>query len=149
MIKAVGHAGIVVKDMDKMIAFYRDAFGFQVVLDTQVGGKEADDIVNFHVESERIVLLQLGEIQIEFLEYRPAGRGYPDDYRSNDLFGVHLALQTDDMEKDYAMLKAKGVTVISKGPQTIPKSHPIFAGTKVLYIQDPEGHPLELIQMPK
>ena len=149
MIKAVGHAGIVVKDMDKMIAFYRDAFGFQVALDTQVGGKEADDIVNFHVESERIVLLQLGEIQIEFLEYRPAGRGYPDDYRSNDLFGVHLALQTDDMEKDYAMLKAKGVTVISKGPQTIPKSHPIFAGTKVLYIQDPEGHPLELIQMPK
>ncbi len=149
MITAVGHAGIVVKEMDKMIAFYRDTFGFQVVLDTQVGGKEADDIVNFHVESERIVLMKLGEIQVEFLEYRPVGRGYPADYHSNDLFGVHLALETDDMARDYAMLKAKKVTMISKGPQTIPKSHPIFAGTKVLYIQDPEGHPLELIQMPK
>ena len=58
-------------------------------------------------------------------------------------------LETDDMEKDYQRLKEKGVRIISKGPQTIPDTHPVFAGTKVLYIQDPEGHPLELMQMPK
>jgi catechol 2,3-dioxygenase-like lactoylglutathione lyase family enzyme len=148
MITGVGHTGIVVKDMDKMIAFYRDNFGFEKVLDTQVEGKEADDIVNFHIESERIVLMALGETQIEMLEYRPSGREYPADYLSNDLFGVHLALETDNMEQDYQQLKENGVTVISKGPQTIPDTHPIFAGTRVLYIQDPEGHPLELIQMP-
>jgi uncharacterized glyoxalase superfamily protein PhnB len=134
--------------MDKMIAFYRDNFGFETVLDTQVEGKETDDIVNFHVESERIVMMALGENQIEMLQYRPSGREYPADYLSNDLFGVHLALETDNMEQDYQQLKEKGVTIISKGPQTIPDTHPIFAGTKVLYIQDPEGHPLELIQMP-
>jgi catechol 2,3-dioxygenase-like lactoylglutathione lyase family enzyme len=148
MITGVGHTGIVVKDMDKMIAFYRDNFGFEKILDTQVGGKEADDIVNFHVESERIVMMALGDIQIEMLEYRPVGRDYPSDYLSNDLFGVHLALETDNMDQDYQQLKEKGVTIISNGPQTIPDTHPIFAGTKVLYVQDPEGHPLELIQMP-
>ena len=148
MITGVGHTGIVVNDMDKMIAFYQDNFGFEKVLDTQVGGKEADDIVNFKIESERIVMMALGETQIEMLEYRPSGREYPADYLSNDLFGVHLALETNDMEKEYQQLKEKGVTIISKGPQTIPDSHPILAGTKVLYIQDPEGHPLELIQMP-
>ena len=148
MITGVGHTGIVVNDMDKMIAFYQDNFGFEKVLDTQVGGKEADDIVNFQIESERIVMMALGETQIEMLEYRPSGREYPADYLSNDLFGVHLALETNDMEKEYQQLKEKGVTIISKGPQTIPDSHPIFAGTKLLYIQDPEGHPLELIQMP-
>ena len=62
--------------------------------------------------------------------------------------GVHLALETDNMDQDYQQLKEKGVTIISNGPQTIPDTHPIFAGTKVLYVQDPEGHPLELIQMP-
>jgi hypothetical protein len=93
--------------------------------------------------------MALGEIQIEMLAYRPVGRGYPADYSSNDLFGVHLALITNDMESDYQRLKENGVKIISKGPQTIPASHPIFAGTKVLYIQDPEGHPLELMQMPK
>ena len=148
MITGMGHTGLVVKDMDKMIAFYQDNFGFEKVLDTQVGGKEADDIVNFHVESERIVMMALGETQIEMLEYRPSGRGYPDDYLSNDLFGVHLALETDNMDQDYLKLKENGATIISKGPQTIPETHPIFAGTKVLYLQDPEGHPLELIQMP-
>jgi len=149
MITALTHTGLVVKDMDTMVAFYRDTFGFRVVLDTEVGGKEADNIVNFHVKRERIVVMALGENQIEMIEYRPTGRGYPRDYRSNDLFGVHLALRTDNMESDFAMLKEKGVTIISKGPQTIPKDHPIFAGTKVLYLQDPEGHPLELIQMPQ
>ena len=149
MITGVPHTGLVVKDMDKMIAFYGDTFGFEVVLDTDVTGKEADGIVNFHVESERIVIMALGENQIELLEYRPVGRDNPEDYMSNDLFGVHLAFETDDMDSDYAMVKEKGVTVISDGPQTIPETHPIFAGTRVLYIQDPEGHPLELIQMPK
>ena len=148
MITGVGHTGIVVKDMDKMVAFYRENFGFEKVLDTQVEGKEADDIVNFHVESERIVMMALGDIQIEMLEYRPSGRDYPNDYLSNDLFGVHLALETDNMDQDYQQLKEKDVTIISNGPQTIPDTHPIFAGTKVLYVQDPEGHPLELIQMP-
>lgn len=148
MITALTHTGLVVKDMDTMVAFYRDTFGFQVVLDTQVSGKEADDIVNFHVERERIVVMALGENQIEMIEYRPTGRSYPKDYKSNDLFGIHLALNTDNMERDFAMLKDKGVTIISKGPQTISEDHPIFAGTKVLYLQDPEGHPLELIQMP-
>ncbi|MBN2466798.1 MAG: VOC family protein [Deltaproteobacteria bacterium] len=149
MIMGLGHAGLVVRDMDKMVNFYQDNFGFQVVLDTMVGGKEANNIVNFHVESERIVVMQFGESQIELLEYRPSGRDYPDDYRSNDIFGVHIALLTNNMEQDYEMLKEKGVTIISTGPQTIPKEHPIFGGTKVLYLRDPEGHPLELIQIPE
>jgi len=149
MITGVGHTGIVVKDMDKMIAFYCDNFGFEKVLDTLVNGKEADDIVNFHIEFERIVLLARGDTQIELLEYRPSGREYPADYMSNDLFGVHLAFETDNMEGDYRRLKEKGVKIISNGPQTMPNTHPVFAGTKVLYLQDPEDHPLELIQMPK
>jgi len=149
MITGLSHTGVVVKNMENMIAFYRDTFGFQIALDTQVSGKETDEIVNFPVERERIVLMSLGTMQIELLEYRPSGRGYPGDYKSNDLFGVHLAFQTDDMERDSAMLKTKGVEIISKGGfQTIPQDHPVFAGTKVLYFRDPEGHPLELIQMP-
>ena len=147
MITGVSHTGIVVKDMDIIVAFYRDVFGFVVVLDRTVKGKESDGIVGFHVEDERIVSMQLGDKQVEFLHYQPGGRSYPEDYRSNDLFGMHLALQTDDMERDYAMLKKRGVKIISQGPQTI-KDHTIFAGTKVLYFQDPEGHPLELIQLP-
>ena len=148
MITGLSHTGLVVKNMDEMISFYKDIFGFEMVLDTRVEGKETNDIVGFRVESERIVLLQLGESQIELLEYKPAGREYPKDYKSNDLFGVHVALLTDNMEQDYERLKKKGVKIISQSPQTIPKEHPFFAGTKVLYLQDPEGHPLELIQMP-
>ena len=59
MITRVGHTGVVVKDMDKMIAFYRDTFGFEVVLDTNVEGKETDEIVGFHVDSERIVMMAM------------------------------------------------------------------------------------------
>ena len=106
--------------------------------------------MGFHVESERIVVLKMGAYEIEMLEYRPSGRDYPSDYKSNDLFGSHLAFKTNDIEADYAMLKKQqGVKIISNEPQTIPPTHPIFGGTKVIYVQDPEGHPLELIQLTK
>lgn len=149
MITSVAHTGLVVKNMDKMIRFYHENFGFQKVVDTQVKGKEANDIVNFQIESERIVIMELAGKQIEMLEYQPAGRNYPEDYSSNDLFGVHLSLETDNMEADYQRLKENGARIISRGPQTIPDTHPVFAGTKVLYFQDPEGHPLELMEIPK
>ena len=150
MVTGISHTGIVVKNMDQMVSFYHDAFGFEVVLDAVAPpGNETDGIVDFEVERERIVLMQLGDKQIELLEYRPTGRDYPDDYKSNDLFGVHLALATDDIDGDYATLKKMGVTIISRGgPQAIPDDDPQLGGTKVLYFQDPEGHPLELIQMP-
>lgn len=150
MVTGISHTGIVVRNMDDMVSFYRDAFGFEVVLDAAVPpGKETDGIVGFEVQRERIVLMQLGQQQIELLEYKPGGRQYPADYKSNDLFGMHLSLATDDMAGDYAKLKKMGITIISwGGPQTIPDDDPTFGGTKVLYFQDPEGHPLELIQMP-
>ena len=37
MITGLTHTGLVVKDMDQMISFYSENFGFQKVLDTQVG----------------------------------------------------------------------------------------------------------------
>ena len=149
MIKSVIHTGLVVRNMDKMVHFYHENFGFNKVLDTHVDGEEANNIVGFQIESERIVMMELADKQIELIEYRPVGRDYPKDYKSNDLFGVHLSLETDNMKEDYQRLKENGVKIISQGPQTIPDSHPIFAGTQVLYLQDPEGHPLELMQMPK
>jgi hypothetical protein len=77
--------------------------------------------------------MERGQMQIEFLECRPCGRSYPGDYKSNDLFGIHLGFQAGDMEKDYATLKGKGVEIISNGgPQTIPPDHHTSAGTKVL-----------------
>ena len=149
MISRVSHTGLVAKNMEKMVKFYCEFFGFEVIMDSEVTGKVTDDIVNFHVESKRIVLLKLGETTVEILEYKPEGRSYPEDYMSNDIFGVHLAFETDDMEKDYLILKKEGVKIISSGPQTVPEGNPSLARTKVLYFQDPEGHPLELIQMPK
>ena len=138
MITGLGHTGLVVRDMERMIDFYRDAFGFQVIIDTAVSGQEADRIVDFHVEHERIVLMQLQNSQIELLEYRPLGRDYPEDYKSNDLFGVHLALQTNDMEGDFAMLKAKGVKIFRE-IKTIAAEK-----IRVFLIHDPEGHVVEI-----
>ena len=40
MITGVGHTGIVVRDMEKMVAFYRDMFGFEVVLIRKLMGKK-------------------------------------------------------------------------------------------------------------
>lgn len=118
-----------------------------MLLDTMSMVKqELDQLVNFYVESERIVMMKLGETLLEILCYAPIGRGYPLDFKSNDVFAVHLAFETNDIEGEFQKLKRTGIIPVSAEPQTVPASNPDLAGTKVLYFLNPEGHPLELIQ---
>ena len=140
MITGVVHTGLVVKDMEPMIRFYGENFGFEKVLDTQVEGPEADNIVNFHIESERIVVMALGDKQIEMLEYRPSGREYPQDYRSNDLFGVHLALETDDMEMDYQRLVNQMIAGAANESRTNQRAGIHIGPTEPLFLAVQDCH---------
>jgi catechol 2,3-dioxygenase-like lactoylglutathione lyase family enzyme len=46
------------------------------------------------------------------------------------------------------VLRQNHVHHISPYPQTLPKWNPSAAGIKAFYFQDPDGHPLEVLQFP-
>jgi catechol 2,3-dioxygenase-like lactoylglutathione lyase family enzyme len=90
--------------------------------------------------------LRLGDQRIELDQFDQPGRPYPPDVTGADHRFQHLALVTDDAAAAWSRASALGATAISvAGPVTLPASS---GGVTAIKFRDPEGHPLELLQMP-
>ncbi len=97
----------------------------------------------------RIVTLQLGDEQIELMEYlNVQGRPIPKDSQSNDLCFQHMAILVSDMNRAYTHLQTFEVESISVAPQTIPPENQTAAGMQAFKFKDRDRHNLELILFP-
>ena len=94
----IGYVALVVRDYDDAIAYYTKALGFEVVEDTDLGG------------GKRWVLLAApGSVETRLLLAQAAT---PEQMaRVGDQTGgrVFLFLHTDDFQRDYREMSARGV----------------------------------------
>jgi catechol 2,3-dioxygenase-like lactoylglutathione lyase family enzyme len=94
----IGYVALVVRDYDEAIAYYTEALGFGVVEDTDLGG------------GKRWVLLAApGSVETRLLL---AKASTPEQMaRIGDQTGgrVFLFLHTDDFQRDYREMSARGV----------------------------------------
>lgn len=139
MISGIQHTGIGVKDMDRALAFYRDTLGLKVRFDLEASGEQMETIVGLKGAKARIVMLEVGDQSIELFQYMsPEGKPFPSDHRQCDAGVIHFALQVTNLDDLYKDLKSKEVNFYSE-PQQLP-------GAKVVYLRDPEGVTVELIE---
>jgi len=145
----VGSVVMTVADMDRSVEFYTHVLTFEKRHDAERSGREFDELYGVPNAHIRAVELQLGEENIELLQFiGTIGAPVPADSRSNDLSFQHVALIVSDMEKAYGVLRRNNVEQISPYPQTLPDWNPNAAGIKAFYFRDPDGHPLEILQFP-
>lgn len=151
VVTAVAFVGFTVSDMDRSVAFYRDVLTFKPVSDVEVDGLEYDQLWGIFGVRARVVKLQLGEQQLELIEFLspPDVRPIPVPSYSNDLWFQHVAIVVRDMEAAWAQLRKHHVRQISPRPQTIPVSNTAAAGIKAMKFRDPDGHNLELLWFPE
>jgi catechol 2,3-dioxygenase-like lactoylglutathione lyase family enzyme len=128
-IRSVDRVVLPVSQLDRAVAFFRDALAF-----SPQGGEPAGTV------------LHLGRETIELAQRR--GRPVPPDSRSNDGWFQHLAIVVSDIDAAYARVLRAGAIAISTAPQVLPAWNPNAAGIRAVYFRDPDGHPLELIQYP-
>lgn len=150
-VAAVRSIGFTVSQMDRSIAFYSDVLAFKIISDVEVDGPEYDQLYGVFAVRARIVRMQLGEQQIELIQFisPPDLRPIPVPSYSNDLWFQHLAIVVRDMEAAWAQLRKHHVRQISPRPQTIPVSNAEAAGIKAIKFRDPDGHNLELLWFPE
>lgn len=130
-------------DLDRAVAFYRDALGFAVTGDgdppawTRLPGAAA--------APARSARLSLGDETITLTEFAGAAP-YPFDANASDLAFQHCAIVVADMRGAHERAMQRGATPITQGgPQALPPS----TGSVVAFkFRDPDGHPLELIHFP-
>ena len=150
-VTAVGSIGFTVSEMDRSVAFYSDVLAFKPISDVEVDGPEYDQLWGIFGVRARVVRMQLGEQQLELIEFLapPDARQIPVPSYSHDLWFQHFAIVVCDMEAAWAQLRKHHVRQISSRPQTIPISNIAAAGIKAIKFRDPDGHNLELLWFPE
>ena len=140
------HFNIVVQDMERSVAFYRDVIGLTQTFEATLEGKWIETVTGLAGTKARCIFFQLPgvDVRLELLEYIiPHGANFEENSISNTAGLRHFAFEVDDMEAWCERLKAADVGFVSP-PVTVP--FPVGTrGTKRLcYFHDPDGVLLEI-----
>lgn len=140
--KNIRHVGIVVKDIEKSLAFYRDLLGLKIEKDMLEKGAYIDKVLGLNNVSVRTVKLSTGDGSlIELLCYRnPVSRNKPRA-GINDIGCAHVAFTVNDIGKEYRRLVKKGI-IFKSPPRKSPDSY-----AKVAFCRNPDGTFIELVEI--
>jgi catechol 2,3-dioxygenase-like lactoylglutathione lyase family enzyme len=136
------HIGVGVRDLEKMVAFYRDYLGFEVVRRMEESGPFLDGLQALKdVKVTTVKMAPPGDtVQIEFLKFHVhASDNAPPSVNDNGV--THIALTVDDVDAIYGQLTALGLK-FNAAPAVSPDGK-----AKVTFGRDPEGNLLELVQV--
>ena len=144
---AADHTGITVSNLERSLAFWRDVLGFEVSHTAHQTGELAREITGIAgAEIKLVVLRAPGGHKIELLEYlAPPDRKHVN-VRPCDVGAVHVALLVDDLDAVLERIAAFGWKAAGK-PQMLTKGP--NTGKRVVYVRDPDGTTIELMQRPK
>ncbi len=115
----LAHTFLTVKELDRTIAFYRQALGLRPVRRLHPADQDIE-----------LVFLQDGRSKYELEIGCPAGLTEPVKLGDNP---IHLAFSVPDMAVAHALHESMGV-IVQDNPEV-----------EVYFIQDPDGYRIEII----
>jgi catechol 2,3-dioxygenase-like lactoylglutathione lyase family enzyme len=137
----------IVADLDKALAFYRDALGFDVQ------GAPANADANVALRN----MFGLPDAQLRWSIGRPAGMrtgveiveiskagGRPVERRLQDSGSFMLIVLVRDLDSIFVRLAQLGAPVVTKGGK--PIAVPSGSRARAVVVKDPDGHFVELYQ---
>jgi lactoylglutathione lyase len=136
------HVGIVTKDLDRSIAFYRDLLNFSVVVDMREDGPYLSKLVGLKECAIRVAKLAAPDgFVLEIMQF-VSHEAIPS---ANDQFNHHgfnhICFETDDIEAVHEKLAAAGVRFISR-PQVSP-----YDPVSTAFYYDPDDSLVQFVQI--
>ncbi|WP_433627242.1 VOC family protein [Halomicrococcus sp. NG-SE-24] len=131
------HHGVSVTDRDRLVEFYRNALGFDVIDQYTLSGDALATAIDDETATGHFAHLAADTARIELVEYETDG----DDVSGGEVYddgAKHLGLKTDDIDQFYANLP-DDVETISE-PQTTE------SGTRIFFLRDPDGNLIEILE---
>lgn len=134
MPKSIRHVAIVVRDLDRALAFYRDALGLEVSDRRQVPEEEVE-----------IAFLSAGQAEIELLQPLTEEGGVARFLEKRGEGLHHICLALDDIDTAMGQLEAAGARVLSEEPQVGAD------GARYVFVHPESAHGvlIELYQAPE
>ena len=141
MIVGIHHTALSTRDADRLVAFYREAFGFEVEFDFP-WDETNEAFRQSHALPEtagRVVMIANGASRLEIFEYaKPEPRADIVGRANADLGIAHFAVEVRDIEREYARLEAAGLRFQSG---LVTQTETI----QMAYGRDPDGNLIEII----
>jgi methylmalonyl-CoA/ethylmalonyl-CoA epimerase len=103
MIKRVHHVGVVVRDMEQAMRFYRDTLGLPIRKQQPIPDQGVD-----------AALLTLGDSEIELLQPTRADTGIARYLERKGEGLHHVCFEVDDVESELELLKGRGTEMIDQ-----------------------------------
>lgn len=152
MLEQIDHINIVVADLARMTAFYRDVLGMRVTKEVSIRGEWVERTVGLKGVEANVVYLEAqveGGTRLELIEYiSPKGACPPGIGESNARGLRHFAYKVRKINDLVIRLRNAGVKLFSD-VQQVPDSQVTYAGgvrKRLIYFHDPEGNLLELCE---
>lgn len=135
------HVAVSVRDLEKVLHFYRDLLGFEVDWERpQYAGDAFSNVVDMKDAEAHIVMLKGHGTRIELFHYKkPSGQKREgEDSQCN--FGItHFTFSVKGLHEIYENLLKEGVR-FNCSPQNLRP------GVWATYMRDPEGNTIELVE---
>jgi methylmalonyl-CoA/ethylmalonyl-CoA epimerase len=106
-IKAVNHVAVVVNDMEKSLAFWRDALGM-----------ELHELRDVPAEKSQVAFLPLAGAEVELVMPTSDDSGIAKYLAKRGPGMHHICLEVDDIESMLGRLKTKNIRLINEEPRT-------------------------------
>ena len=145
MTTTLDHVGFTVSDLDRSLAFYRDVLEMKVLWQRVYEEEYVRTLVGYPTLRLRCAYLQIpgSTVSVELLEYQNVPREHTE-LRRADPGNAHLALSVNDMDRVCRRLKQAGVKFVSE-PVVSTAGH--YQGTKTVYVCDPDGISVQLLEI--
>lgn len=145
---------LVVRDVDRSLAFYRDALGLQLVYDQVITRPPRPDDAVAKERKMRLALLRANDDfvgVIGLLEYTsPRLEAPPDEAQRPGIGDVILVINAADLDQRFERVRNTPGVRVSSEPQLTQYPSPDGTGSiavRVSAVWDPDGYFIELNQL--
>jgi lactoylglutathione lyase len=142
------NVGIVVSNVERSVAFYRNALGFTEVqgfdVPASLGGDSGlSDYKPFHVHVLKLADTR-NATEIKLMEFPGTPSERPNNEFIHSTLGMrYLTILVKDMTAAVERAKKAGAAPIAKGPAALPPD--LAKGVYLTVIRDPDGNMIELV----
>ncbi len=147
MILGVHHTAITTCNLDRLLKFYCDLFGFTRIDESawRVGDTMTDRIMGLEGSSGRFALIHLNNACLEIVEFITPKSPGTDPSPSVTRSGLmHICLGVTDLDAEYERLKAAGVIFHCAPMKPLDPKH---SHARATYGRDPDGNVFELLEL--